>query len=143
MNHHQAYEKVLVVDNEHVILELLERVLSQEGYRVTTTACGEDAIGLLSTGGFDLAIVDAGLRRLNAGKLMNMMRESSPETAIVVMTGYPMEEVVRFAQEHAQGYLEKPFDLQEFLEVVRGALEEAVMYGGKSGQEILERSCET
>ncbi len=133
MNHHQPCEKVLVIDDERMILELLERVLRLEGYRVTTTACGEDVVGLMSTEDFDLAIVDVGLRRLNAGKLMNTIRESSPETAIVVMTGYPVDEVVRFAREHAQGYLEKPFDLQEFLTVVRRALGQAVLHGSRSG----------
>ena len=45
------------------------------------------------------------------------------------MTSYPAEEVISFAQEHAQGYLEKPFDLQEFLAIVRGALEQALLWG--------------
>ncbi len=124
MNSLQVGERILVLDDDQVILELLERVLSREGYRVTAMYCSEKAVSTISTERFDLAIVDVGLRSLNGGKLMKMIRETSPETAIVVVTGYPTEDVVRLAHEHAQGYLEKPFGLQEFLGLVRSTLEE-------------------
>jgi len=143
MNRHLAREKVLVVDDEQVILELLERVLSREGYQVTTIPWSEEVVSLMSTKRFDLAIVDVGLRTLDGCKPMKMIREASPETALVVMTGYPVEEVIRFAQDHAQGYLEKPFDLQKFLAVVRGALEGALMHGSKSSEDHLGSCCRT
>ena len=129
MSKKQGSERVLVVDDEQVILDLLERVLGREGYQVTTANCGEDVVGLLSNERFDLAIMDMGLRNPNGGNLMKAVREASPGTAIVVMTGYPMEEVIRFAQQYAQGYLEKPFDLHELLAVARDALRQALMPG--------------
>jgi len=124
MNSHQVRERILVLDDEQVILELLERVLSREGYQVTATYSSEKVVSLMSTERFDLAIVGVGLQSVNDYELMKMIREASPETAIVVLTGYPTEEVIRFAHEHAQGYLEKPFGLQEFLGVVRSTLED-------------------
>jgi DNA-binding response OmpR family regulator len=127
MDMDQDSERILVVDDEQAILDLLERVLGREGYRVTTTNRDEEVVGLLSKERFDLAIMDVGLRNLNGGKLMKAVREASPWTAIVIMTGYPMEDVIRFAQEHAQGYLEKPFDLHELLAVARNAMRLARM----------------
>jgi DNA-binding NtrC family response regulator len=132
MNTYQLRERILVVDDEQIIRELLKRVLGREGYQVTTTPCSEDAVRLMSIKSFDLAIVDAGYRNSNGCKLMKMVRKASPETAMVVMTGYPVAEVIRFAQEHAQGYLEKPFDLQEFLAAVRSALAEVLMRGSEA-----------
>ena len=125
-------ERVLVIDDAWVILDLLERVLGREGYQVTTTACSEEVAGLTSAAGFDLAIVDVGLRRGNGSRLTKMIGEASPETAIVVMTGYPTEWVTDFAERNAQGYLEKPFALEELLAVVRGAIEERLMYARKA-----------
>jgi DNA-binding response OmpR family regulator len=129
MNSHQARERILVFDDDQGVLGLLERVLSREGYQVTTMRSSERVVSLMSTEHFDLAIMDVGFRNLNGRELTRMVRQLSPETAVVLMTGYPVEEVIRFAQEHAQGCLEKPFDLQELLAMVRSALGEAPMSG--------------
>lgn len=125
-------EKILVVDDEQVILDLLRRVLSREGYQVTGAVRAEEALGLLSTERFDLAIADVGLRQFDGRKLMRMIVETSPQTAIVAMTGYPGDGFIRFAREHAQGYLEKPFTLEDLLATVRSALEERAMCHGEA-----------
>lgn len=126
----QVLDKVLVVDDEEMILKLLEEVLSHEGYQVTTSPSSEEVVRLTSTKGFDLVILDVGLQGLNGWKLMKMIREASPEIPIVVMTGYPAEEVIRFAEEHAQGCLEKPFHLRELLEVVGRVLKDRLVHMG-------------
>jgi DNA-binding response OmpR family regulator len=123
---HQEHHRILVVDDEQVILDLLRRVLSREGYEVATADRSEVALGLVSTEHYDLAIADIGLHRVDGRDLMRRIREASPQTALIAMTGYPADEVIRFAQDNAQGYLEKPFALEEFLAVVRRALENRV-----------------
>jgi len=123
---HQERQKILVVDHEQVILDLLRRVLSREGYRVATAVHSDEALGLVSTEHYDLAIADIGLHRLDGRDLMKRIREASPQTALVAMTGYPADEIISFAQDNTQGYLEKPFALEEFLAVVRRALENRV-----------------
>jgi DNA-binding NtrC family response regulator len=143
MSSRQFREKILVADDEQAILDLLERVLGREGYEVATTSSGEEVMGLVASGGFDLAIVDVALPSLNGRKLIKMIKQASPGTAVVVMSGYPAEEILRLAQEHAQGYLEKPFDLREFIGVVRGALEEAPVHESTSSEEPPDRCCGT
>ena len=125
-------KKILVVDDEQVILDLLRRVLSREGYNVTATRRGEEALGLVSTESFYQANADTGGRHLDGGRLMRMIIEASPHTAVVVMTGYPADEVNRFAREHAQGYLEKPFTLEDLLTAVRSALDGHTTYHGEA-----------
>ncbi len=120
---HQAHERILVYDEEPVILDVLGPVLRRAGYQVTTTHCDEEAIGLMATQSFDLAVTDLGLHRPNGCRLVEVIRDVSPDTTVVAITAYPSTEVVHFAEEHAQAFLEKPFALGEFLEVVRGALE--------------------
>jgi DNA-binding NtrC family response regulator len=128
----QLRQKILVVDDEQVILDLLRRVLSREGYEVATTTRGDEAVRLVSTGRFDLAIADIGLHRLDGRDLMMRINQASPETALVAMTGYPASEVVEFAQDYTDGYLEKPFALEELLRAVRRALEERVKLSGEA-----------
>ncbi len=143
MNDCQVRQRILVVDDEQAILALLERVLRREGYQVATMHCSDEVVGLMSHEHYHVAVVDVGLRSRNGCRLMQMIRRASPETAIVVMTGYPVEELIRFAREHAQGYLEKPFDLLEFLEVVRSALKETVIHWTRSGEDSPGCHCNT
>lgn len=122
----EAGRKILVVDDEQIILDLLRRVLSREGYQVTTARHAEDAVSEVNADSYDLAIADVDLRQSDGRELMSLIGETSPHTALVVMTGNPEERVVRFARDHAQGLLAKPFALEQLLAVVSGALSERV-----------------
>lgn len=127
----QLRQTILVVDDEQVILDLLRRVLSREGYVVATTTHGDEAVGLVSTGRFDLAIADIGVHRPDGRDLMMRIRQASPETALVAMMSYPASDVMRFARDYTDGYLEKPFALEDLLGVVRRALQNRVTLSGE------------
>jgi len=118
----QAGKRILIADDEQIILDLLERVLSREGYQVSTVRLPEEAIDDIRSGSYDLAIADASLWRSNGRELVGLISELNSRTAIVIMTGYPEEAIVRFARDHADGFLEKPFALERFLADVRTAL---------------------
>ncbi len=114
---------ILVFDEEPVILEFLAAALKREGYQVTTTPHGDEALGLFAGGHrFDLAIADLGLRQRDGRHLVRGIKQVSPGTVIVAMTAYPTSEVVRFAEEYAQAFLAKPFNLGDLLMAVRGVL---------------------
>ena len=114
---------ILVFDGEPVMLDLLAVVLTREGYLVTTTPRSEEALGLASSGRFDLAIADLGLRHRDGCHLVRKLRQLSPETPIVATTAYPASEVVSFAEEHAEILLPKPFGIGELLGAVREVLQ--------------------
>jgi len=116
--------KVLVYDDDEILLNLLGLVLKREGYHIKATVCAQEGIRLMSTQRFDLAIADLGLRRTNGYELVRMIREVSPETAIVAVSAYPSDEVVRFARKHAQAFLDKPFSLAELVREVGCLLEQ-------------------
>jgi len=118
----QRGKRILIADDEQIILDLLERVLSREGYQVSTARVPEEAIDDIRSGRYDLAIADAGLWQSDGRELVGLIKEANSGTAIVIMTGYPEEAIVRFASDHADGFLEKPFALERFLAVVRAAL---------------------
>ncbi len=118
--------KILVVDDEQIILDLLKRVLTREGYQVSTVVCSDDAIVEVRNGTYDLAIADVGLYCSDGRELMRVIGRVSPGTAVVLMTGYAEDRVVHFAREYEHGLLEKPFDLEQLLATVRTALETRV-----------------
>jgi two-component system cell cycle sensor histidine kinase/response regulator CckA len=124
--------RILVVDDEEIILDLIRRVLSREGYQVSTVRCAEEAMIQFSNGSHDLLLADMDLCRSDGRELMTMLGQVSPLTAVVVMTGFPEERIARFAQEHTQGLLEKPFALEQLLTTVRKALRWQVEHEGRT-----------
>ena len=122
----EAGRRILVVDDEQIILDLLKRVLCREGYKVSTALCSDDAIIEVCNRTYDLAITDVDLCRSDGRELMRTIGQASPDTAIVIMTSHAEDGIVHFAREYAQGLLEKPFALEELLATVRAALESRV-----------------
>jgi two-component system cell cycle sensor histidine kinase/response regulator CckA len=115
--------RVLVFDDEPMILELLATVLRREGYRVTVTRKEDEALQLVSNLGYDLAVTDLGIRKRDGCRLVSEIRRVSPGTPIVAMTAYPATEIVAFAQEHAEAFLTKPFGIGELVSAVRRVLD--------------------
>jgi len=113
---------ILVFDGEPVILDLLTAVLDRQGYRVTPTPLWEEAVQLVSTRSYGLAIADLDLRRKDGCRLVTALKRVSPGIPIVAMTAYPAEEIVAFAEKHVEAFLVKPFGMDELLKVVRAAL---------------------
>ena len=119
----QQSGRVLVYDDDEILLNLLGLVLKREGYHIKTTVCAQEGIRLMSTQRFDVAIADLGLRRSKGYELVRKIKEISPETAIVAVSAYPSDEVVGFALRHAQAFLDKPFSLIELVHEVGSLLE--------------------
>jgi DNA-binding NtrC family response regulator len=111
--------RIMVYDDDRLLLEVLVTMLRREGYQVTATHSEQEAIALARAQHFDLAVVDLGRQRSKGYDLVGVVSATSPETPIVAMSAYPAQEVVRFAREHAQAFLEKPFSLAELVDVVR------------------------
>jgi DNA-binding response OmpR family regulator len=117
---------ILVFDGELVILELVTRVLDRAGYRSTGARTGEEALHLLATRTYDLAIADLELRRRDGCRLVTALRRASPETPIIAMTACPAEEVVGFAERNVDAFLVKPFGIGDLLKAVAGVLDSRV-----------------
>ena len=111
--------RIMVYDDDRLLLDVLVTMLRREGYQLTSTHSEQEAMALARAQHFDLAVVDLGRQRSKGYDLVGVISATSPETLIVAMSAYPAQEVVRFAREHAQTFLEKPFSLAELVDVVR------------------------
>ena len=97
---------------------------------------------MLSSDDFDLAIADLGLSRWNGRSLVRKIRRMTPDTPIVAMSAYPAEEVIRFAEQHADGFLAKPFCAVDFLAAVRRAMKRQLVPEAGEGQAFVCRERE-
>lgn len=116
--------RVLVVDDEPVVTKSCERILSPEGYSVDCASDGNDAIDKLGRDGYDLIITDLKMPGMDGIELIRWIRNSKPDTGVVVITGYPSQESIKEALGlRILDYLPKPFSPSLLLEVVQKAME--------------------
>ena len=119
-------EKILVVDDERSMRELLELVLKREGYSVHTAENGTRALELMRQNPYDLMISDVKMPDINGIDLLERTREISPETMVIMITAFATVDTARRALKGgAEDFLIKDatFDVEELKVTVGKALE--------------------
>jgi DNA-binding NtrC family response regulator len=101
--------QLLLVDDEPVVHDILQRILSK--HECTSVMTGEDAIKAIWEKGFHVVITDKNLPGISGLEVMQQIKQLSPETDVVMITGYSSKEAAMRALElGASAYIEKPFD---------------------------------
>ncbi len=116
--------RVLVVDDERSMRDLLSITLRQAGYDVTLADGGENAIDALKSDSFDLVVTDLRMRKLDGLAVLRGAKEISPSTVVVVVTAFASTETAVEAMKlGAYDYITKPFKLDEMRLTIEKALE--------------------
>jgi two-component system response regulator GlrR len=116
--------KILVVDDDRNLLELVKMRLETADYEVTAASMEEEALEALKEQFFDLAIVDLQLVHQDGISLMEDFHRIIPDIPVVILTAHgSIESAVEAMKKGAFSYLTKPFDPQELLLQIRMALE--------------------
>jgi putative two-component system response regulator len=121
-----ARPRVLCVDDESVILQILRRLLEVQGFEPVT--CGDPLLALtvFDEGSFDVVITDIHMPGMDGLAMMRSLRERQPELPVVVVTGHgTVDTAIQALREGATGMLVKPFTGAELLAEVRRALSSA------------------
>ena len=118
-----AVAKILVVDDEASIRFFLQEALERVGYHVTSAENGEMALQYAQTELFDLALIDLRLPGMDGMQVLKTLRQTSPDTAIIVLTAHAsLESAVEALHQGAHDYLFKPCKKAELLESVSSGL---------------------
>jgi two-component system response regulator PilR (NtrC family) len=116
--------RVLVVDDEQSMRELLGIMLRQVGYTVSLADGGEAAVQALKSESFDLVITDLRMRKVDGLAVLRAAKEHSPRTVVLVVTAFASTETAVEAMKlGAYDYVTKPFKLDELRLTVANALE--------------------
>jgi two-component system, NtrC family, response regulator PilR len=119
-----AKARVLVVDDEKSMRDLLSITLEKEGYDVVTAAGGEAAIEALRRDATDAVITDLRMPKVDGLQVLRAAKEISPDVAVIVVTAVASTETAVEAMKlGAYDYITKPFKLDEVSLIVRNALE--------------------
>ncbi|MCF7869460.1 MAG: sigma-54 dependent transcriptional regulator [Candidatus Cloacimonetes bacterium] len=117
-------DRILIVDDSADTRQIIQRNLTEQGYKVFTTADVPNAIQILSSIRIDLVITDLKMPGINGIELIKHVRQNNKDSEIIMITGYPtIESAVEAVKIGALDYLTKPFTEQELLKTVKKALD--------------------
>jgi two-component system, NtrC family, response regulator AtoC len=118
--------KVLIVDDDTSMCELLAEGLTQHGYEARWNASAQEALKQLSQHDFDVVLTDINMRDMSGLELCQKATEAHPELPVIVITAFgSMETAVQAIRAGAYDFITKPFDI----DVVAIAIERAVKHG--------------
>jgi len=119
-------KKILVIDDEELIIRTLEKLLEKEGFAVYLAKNGVDALAMVEEETFDLIIADIRMPGINGVDTVDsiLKRKDFEGTPVIFITGYADNQIRRRAAElKPLAYIYKPFDIPELVNKVREALE--------------------
>jgi len=116
--------KLLIVDDEKVAVKNLEHVMKKEGYEVTATQSGANALAHLDKQRFDIVLTDLRMEKVDGLQILEKCRGNWPDTEVVLITAHAtLESAVDAMKQGAFNYIAKPFRLDEVRKVVADAME--------------------
>lgn len=118
-----ARKNILVVDDEKSQREILEMILSTEGYSVTTASSGEAALKIVREHHFDLVLTDLKMTGMDGIELLGRLLNLDSSIIVILLTAHGSIDSAKEAlRRGAFDYLEKPYDREQLLDTIRRAL---------------------
>ena len=109
-------DRILIADDETIILKVLTQQFSSEGFIVETASNGDDAFKKIIKNKYSLALIDVRMPKRDGITLLKDIIKSSPETIVIIMTAYGgIQDAVNAIKIGAFDYITKPFDEEKLL----------------------------
>lgn len=125
--------RILVVEDEAMLRELVEEELRDEGFEVAAAASARETLAKLEAGGrWDLLLLDDQMPDVTGRQLLGMLRARGVETPAVFCSGTLSLSATERAKLGVVRVLRKPLGLRELVDAVRSALDAAAMSLGRS-----------
>jgi CheY-like chemotaxis protein len=111
--------KILVLDDEQIVLDSVSRILEEEHYEVKTARSGGEAVNMLKGGGFDVLITDLKMPGMDGLQAMEALAEVDPDLSMIMATAYStVDSAVKAMKLGAVDYIRKPFTPDQLTELV-------------------------
>ena len=115
--------KVLIVDDDENIRNTMKTILEDEGYTVDLAATGAEAVQKTEKTAYNIALLDIRLPDIEGVELLKIMKDATPRTRKIMVTGYPsMQNAITALNKNADAYLVKPVDVEKLLKTVKEQL---------------------
>ena len=116
-------KKLLVIDDEQIVLDSIQRILSKEPYILKVTTKSREGLELALAENFDLVLTDIKMPEIGGMRILRDIKRAKPETPVVILTGYAtVQSAVGAMKLGASDYLEKPFLPEALLKTIKTAI---------------------
>lgn len=140
-------KRILIVDDDTLILRSLKQVLQEEEYLVDTAETGQEALEKSNATLYNLALIDIRLPDMEGTRLLTEIRETTPKIRKVILTGYPdMQNAIAALNGAADHFIVKPTNPEDLIKIVKEQLrkqDEEAQYGEKKVAEFVETRLRT
>jgi DNA-binding NtrC family response regulator len=115
--------KILVVDDDAIVIASCRRILEADGFEVKTVRSADEALEIVRKDNFDLLLIDVKMPKHDGPFLMRAIRNDLPQIPIVVMSGYPTPETIAdVIKAGATKFIPKPIRPDDLARLVRQVL---------------------
>lgn len=129
--------RVLVVDDEPVVMESFSRILRREGMKVECAASGDYGLELARKNRFDVVLLDLKLPDVDGMEVLRRLKQTRPGAVVIIVTGYPsVDSAIEAMKLGACDYVAKPFSPEDIREVVARALSPGGQLNQRKGGEV-------
>jgi formate/nitrite transporter len=120
-------EKMLIIDDEEIVLKSCRKIFEAEGFDVVTTSNPQEGLKLVSDKAFDVILCDWMMPGFDGMDVVEEIDKRSPNSTVVMISGYPsVGRATEAMKRGAMDYLAKPFRPEEIIEVVKKAVRRKV-----------------
>ncbi len=128
--------KILVIDDEDIVLSSCKRIFRDDDYEIDTAKSGQEGLDKTAQKDYQIVITDLMMPGINGMEVLKTLVETKPDITVIIFTGFATVESVREALKlGAFDYVPKPFTPDELRSVVRNAVE---AHEKKSGAQMLD-----
>jgi len=130
-----AKKKLLVIDDEQIVLNSVKKILGQTEYEVDTTLSGRQGLEWALSRSYDLVLTDVRMPDMGGMLILRDIKKSKPSLPVIIITGYATVQTAMQAMKlGAAEYVEKPFTPDQLLRAVKTAVDQAG--GSATGQPV-------
>ncbi len=132
--------RLLIVDDEVKFVDSIAQRLEMRGLEVTKAYSGKEAIEKARQEKFDLALLDLKMPEMDGRKVLEVLKNEHKFLEIIILTGHgSMDSAVECTKLGAYGYLPKPYELDNLLDVLKNAYQERLRKKFQKNQERLDQ----
>lgn len=108
--------RVLLVDDEQMVLDVGEELLTSLGYEVEVAVSGQEAVDIYEKkkSGIDLVVLDMVMPGMGGGETYNRLKEIDPDVKVLLSSGYSINgQAQEILDQGCNGFIQKPFDIKD------------------------------
>ncbi len=115
--------KVLVIDDQPIVTDLLESVLERMDYKCKVAACGKDGLEMFEKDGFDLVITDLGMPDISGWEVSKIIKQKKPHVPVVIITGWGVDpDPNKMKDSKVDCIINKPFQVDQLEKIIQDLL---------------------